>query len=181
MVAEIAEQARAAGRLAIDTEFMSERRYRAMLCLAQIAVPDGDGVRTEVLDPLQDGAPDPSPLAAVLGDPAIEVIVHAGRQDVAILRRTWDTDVTNLFDTQVAAGFVGFGTQEGYKPLVRKVLGVALPGGEAFTQWDRRPLTAEQLEYARDDAAHLLQLGGALERRLADAGRLEWAREECRA
>jgi ribonuclease D len=181
VVTEIAEQARASGRLAIDTEFMSERRYRAMLCLAQVAVPDGDGVRTEVLDPLADGAPDPRPLAGALADPGIEVIVHAGRQDVAILRRTWETDVTNVFDTQVAAGFVGFGTQEGYKPLVRKVLGVSLPGGEAFTQWDRRPLTAEQLEYARGDAAHLLALGGELVRRLADAGRLEWAREECRA
>ncbi|TML27469.1 MAG: ribonuclease D [Actinobacteria bacterium] len=154
VVAEIAEQARGAGRLAIDTEFMSERRYRAMLCLAQVAVPDetaDGGVRTEVLDPLADDAPDPAPLAAALADPAVEVIVHAGRQDVAILRRTWRTDVTNVFDTQVAAGFVGFGTQEGYKQLVRKVLGTSLPGGEAFTQWDRRPLTPEQLEYARGD------------------------------
>lgn len=181
MVAEIAEQARASGRLAIDTEFMSERRYRAMLCLVQVAVPAGDGVRTEVLDPLAGDAPDPAPLAAVLADPDVEVIVHAGRQDVAIVRRTWRTDVTNVFDTQVAAGFVGFGTQEGYKPLVRKVLAVTLPGGEAFTQWDRRPLTAEQLEYARDDAAHLLQLGAELEARLIGAGRLEWAHEECRA
>jgi ribonuclease D len=179
VVEQIAEQARRAGRLAIDTEFMSERRYRAMLCLAQVAVPDGDGVRTEVLDPLADDAPDPAPLAAALADPAIEVIVHAGRQDVAILRRTWRTDVTNVFDTQVAAGFVGFGTQEGYKQLVRRVLDVSLPGGEAFTQWDRRPLTAEQLEYARGDAAHLLELGSELERRLDEVGRLEWAREEC--
>jgi ribonuclease D len=184
VVAEIANLARGGGRLAIDTEFMSERRYRAMLCLAQVAVPEPGaelGVRTEVLDPLVDDPPDPAPLAATLADPDIEVIVHAGRQDVAILRRTWQTDVRNVFDTQVAAGFVGFGLQEGYKPLVRKVLGVTLAGGEAFTQWDRRPLTAEQLEYARADAAHLLALGAELERRLADAGRLEWAREESRA
>jgi ribonuclease D len=184
VVAEIAERARGAGRLAIDTEFMSERRYRAMLCLAQVAVRDGSGgepVRTEVLDPLAEEPPDPAPLAATLADPAIEVIVHAGRQDVAILRRTWRTEVTNVFDTQVAAGFVGFGIQEGYKPLVRKVLGVSLPEGEAFTQWDRRPLTPEQLEYARGDAAYLLELGEELETRLAAAGRLEWAREECRA
>jgi ribonuclease D len=86
----------------------------------------------------------------------------------------------NLFDTQVAAGFAGFGLQESYKHLVRKVLGIALPPGEAFTHWDRRPLTPQQVEYARADAAHLLQLGAALEARLAEAGRLEWAREECR-
>jgi ribonuclease D len=184
VVAELATQARSAGRLAIDTEFMSERRYQPMLCLAQVAVPDPaapDGVRTEVLDPLAGEPLDPAPLAAALADPAVEVIVHAGRQDVAILRRTWRTDVVNVFDTQVAAGFVGYGIQESYKQLVRRVLGVSLPGGEAFTHWDRRPLTAEQVEYARADAAHLLALGEALERRLAESGRVEWAREECHA
>ena len=179
VVEEIARQARETGRIAIDTEFMSERRYQAMLCLVQVAVPDGDGARTEVLDPLDaDGAPDPAPLAAALADPSVEVIVHAGRQDVAILRRTWRTEVTNLFDTQVAAGFVGFGTQESYKTLVRRVLDVELPAGEAFTNWDRRPLTPQQLEYAAADAAHLLALGEQLESRLLDTGRLEWAREE---
>ena len=179
MVEEIARRARETGRVAIDTEFMSERRYQAMLCLVQVAVPDGDGAHTEVLDPLDsDGAPDPAPLAAVLADPSVEVIVHAGRQDVAILRRTWRTEVTNLFDTQVAAGFVGFGTQESYKTLVRRVLDVQLPAGEAFTNWDRRPLTPQQLEYAAADAAHLLALGERLESRLLDTGRLEWAREE---
>ena len=179
MVEEIARRARETGRVAIDTEFMSERRYQAMLCLVQVAVPDGDGAHTEVLDPLDsDDAPDPAPLAAVLADPSVEVIVHAGRQDVAILRRTWRTEVTNLFDTQVAAGFVGFGTQESYKTLVRRVLDVQLPAGEAFTNWDRRPLTPQQLEYAAADAAHLLTLGERLESRLLDTGRLEWAREE---
>ena len=184
MVEEIASRAREAGRLAIDTEFMSERRYQAMLCLAQIAVPDPgepDGVRTEVLDPLADAPPDPTPLAGALADPEVQVIVHAGRQDIAILRRTWDTDVTNVFDTQVAAGFVGLGTQESYKTLVRRVLKVELPGGEAYTNWDRRPLTDQQVEYARADAAHLLALGQALEERLERAGRTGWAREESRA
>ncbi|HVE68734.1 MAG TPA: HRDC domain-containing protein [Solirubrobacteraceae bacterium] len=184
MVQEIARRAQESGRLAIDTEFMSERRYQAMLCLVQVAVPDPgapDGVRTEVIDPLASDAPDPAPLAAALADPEVQVIVHAGRQDVAILRRTWSTDVVNLFDTQVAAGFVGLGTQESYKTLVRRVLRVELPAGEAYTNWDRRPLTDEQVRYARADAAHLLALGGELEERLIEAGREAWAREESRA
>jgi ribonuclease D len=183
VIAELAERASSGGRIAIDTEFVSERRYQALLCLVQVAVPDPDaedGVRTEVLDPLE-GDLDFSPLARVLADPSVEVLMHAGRQDVGILRRSWNTEVTNVFDTQVAAGFLGFGNQEGYESLVRKVLRVKLKGSEGFTKWDRRPLTAQQLEYAGDDARLLLTLGGELERRLEERGRLEWAREESRA
>jgi ribonuclease D len=183
VIAELAERASSGGRIAIDTEFVSERRYQALLCLVQVAVldPDADGgVRTEVLDPLE-GDLDFGPLASVLADPGVEVLMHAGRQDVAILRRTWNTEVTNVFDTQVAAGFLGFGNQEGYESLVRKVLRVKLKGSEGFTKWDRRPLTAQQLEYAGDDARLLLTLGQELERRLEERGRLEWAREESRA
>ncbi len=182
--AEIADRAREHGRIAIDTEFVSERRYQALLCLAQVAVPDPtapNGVLTEVIDPLGDDPPDPAPLARVLADPQVEVVVHAGRQDIAIVRRTWQTEVTNVFDTQLAAGFLGLGNQEGYESLVRKVLGVRLKGAEGFTKWDRRPLTPQQLEYAADDARLLLALGEQLERRLHERGRLAWAREECRA
>lgn len=181
---ELAELAREHGKLAIDTEFVSERRYQALLCLVQVAVPDPsqeDGVRTDVLDPLAAGEPfDPAPLAAVLGDPAVEILVHAGRQDVAILRRSWDADFTNVFDTQVAAGFLGMGNQEGYESLARRVLGVELRGGEGFTRWDKRPLTERQLAYAADDARCLLALADAIARELEAAGRLGWAREECR-
>src|SRR5919112_5020991 len=182
-VNELARLASEHGRLAIDTEFVSERRYQALLCLVQVAVPDPDsdgGVRTEVLDPLE-GDLDFAPLARVLADPEVEVVVHAGRQDIAILRRAWKTRITRVFDTQLAAGFLGFGNQEGYESLVRKVLGVRLKGSEGFTKWDRRPLTPQQLEYAADDARLLLTLGQELERRLEERGRLQWAREESRA
>jgi ribonuclease D len=184
LTAALAEKAAAHGRVAIDTEFVSERRYQALLCLAQVAVPDPDapdGVRTEVIDPLGDDPFDPAPLARVLADPDVEVVVHAGRQDIAILKRAWDTQVTHVFDTQLAAGFIGHGNQEGYESLVRKVLGVRLKGAEGFTKWDRRPLTLQQLEYAADDARLLLALGDEIERRLEERGRLDWAREECRA
>jgi len=180
---DIAGLATEHGRLAIDTEFVSERRYQAQLCLVQVAVPDPGaegGVRTDVLDPLGEDPPDPAPLAGALANPEVEVIVHAGRQDVAIMRRTWDTEITRVFDTQVGAGFLGFGNQEGYEALVRRVLGVKLRGGEGFTRWDKRPLTDKQISYAADDARCLLALGSAIERELAERGRLEWAREECR-
>jgi ribonuclease D len=184
VTSELAQRAREHARVAIDTEFVSERRYQALLCLVQVAVPDPgapEGVRTDVLDPLGDEPFDPAPLAAVLADPAVEVVMHAGRQDVGLLRRSWETDVTNVFDTQVAAGFLGYGNQEGYESLVRKVMGVKLRGSEGFTRWDKRPLTDQQLSYAADDARLLLALGERLEARLAEEGRVGWAREESRS
>ncbi len=208
-VAAVAAAARAAGRLGIDTEFMSEGRYRALLCLVQIAVDDpkpagndhpghdhlgndhpGDDhggndhggsdhpPRTILIDPLN--GVDVTPVAQLLADPAIEVVLHAGRQDVAILRRAWSTEITNIFDTQLAAGFAGASAQTGYGNLLGAILGRRVGKTASYTRWDARPLTAEQLSYAAEDVAHLLELADELERRLTDSGRLEWAREECR-
>ena len=171
----IAERARSAGRLGLDTEFMPEGRYKPLLCLVQISA----GGEVDVLDPL--AGFDPAPIAAVLVDPAVEVVVHAGRQDVAILRREWSIDFTNVFDTQVAAGFAGSSAQAGYNGLLHDVLRIRLPKTASFTRWDARPLTEEQLRYARGDVEHLLPLADEIRRRLEERGRLEWAKEECRA
>jgi len=152
---------------------MPEGRYRPLLCLVQVAVGD----EIVVLDPLV--ALDPAPLAAVLADPAVEIVLHAGRQDVALLRREWRTEVTNVFDTQVAAGFAGHSAQAGYLGLLGDVLGVRLAKTASFTRWDARPLTDEQMRYAREDVEHLIPLALELQRRLAERGRLDWAREEC--
>ncbi len=178
----LAEDARAAGRIALDTEFMGEGRYRTLLCLIQLAVPLGEGAskRVEVLDPLAEDF-DGGPLAGLLADPAVQVVVHAGRQDVALARRVLATEVTNVFDTQVAAGFAGMSAQSSYESLLTEILGVSVAKTASFTRWDVRPLSAEQLSYARGDVEHLLELTAELERRLRDLGRLEWAREECRA
>jgi ribonuclease D len=180
-VAGLADRARATGRLGIDTEFMGEGRYQSMLCLVQVAVEEEDGhMRVDVLDPLTNHL-DPGPIAAVLADPQVEVVLHAGRQDVALLRRVWQTEVTNVFDTQIAAGFAGRRAQLGYDPLLYELLGVRLRKSASFTRWDTRPLSEEQVNYAREDVLHLLELADALQRELAERGRLEWAREECRA
>ena len=174
-VVAIAARARGAGRLGLDTEFMPEGRYRPLLCLVQVVVED----EVWVLDPLEGF--DHEPLAAVLADPEIEILVHAGRQDVAILRREWSTTVNNVFDTQVAAGFAGFSAQAGYNGLLHDVLRIRLPKTASFTRWDVRPLTDEQLRYARGDVEHLIPLADEIRRRLERSGRVEWAREECRA
>jgi ribonuclease D len=180
VVAELAARARAAGRLGIDTEFMGEGRYRSLLCLVQIAVEEEGAVRVVVLDPLTDDF-DPSPLADVLADPAVEVVLHAGRQDVALLRREWRTEVRGIFDTQVAAGFAGLRAQLGYEALLYEMVGLRLRKSASFTRWDARPLSTEQLAYAREDVLHLLELVDALQGALDGRGRLEWAKEECRS
>ncbi len=176
---EIARAARAGGRIALDTEFMGEGRYRTLLCLIQLAVPDGaTGERIELVDPLAEGL-DGAPLADVLADPQVQVVVHAGRQDIALVRRRLQTEVRGVFDTQVAAGFAGMPAQTSYDTLLSKLLGVTVAKSASFTRWDSRPLSPEQLAYARDDVVHLLELAAALERRLTELGRLEWARQEC--
>jgi ribonuclease D len=180
---EIANAARASGRIALDTEFMGEGRYRTLLCLIQLAVPDpmrnpAQLERIELVDPLADHL-DTAPLADVLADPDIQVVVHAGRQDIALMRRRLQTEVRNVFDTQVAAGFAGMGAQSAYDTLLARLVGVRVSKSASFTRWDARPLSAEQLAYAREDVVHLLELASELERRLSETGRLEWAREEC--
>ncbi len=177
---QLASGASSASKLALDTEFMGEGRYRTLLCLIQLAIPDGpDGSeRIEIVDPLAKDL-DGTPLASVLRDPSIQVVVHAGRQDIALVRRRFGTDVRNVFDTQVAAGFAGLGAQSSYESLLGEMLGIRLAKSASFTRWDSRPLSPEQLAYAREDVVHLLELAGELERRLRELGRLQWASEEC--
>jgi ribonuclease D len=119
-------------------------------------------------------------LGGALADPDVRVVVHAGRQDVALLRGRWDAQVRRILDTQVAAAFAGSRAQTGYESLLREVLGQRLRKSASYTRWDKRPLTAEQIDYARADVLHLLDLAAELRRRLKARGRLEWALEECR-
>lgn len=191
ILAELAELARSDGRIAIDTEFMGEGRYRTLLCLVQIAVTDAhSSQRIELIDPLERQATASAAseqtfagwgkdLASVLSDPAIEVIVHAGRQDIALLRRALACEVQTVFDTQVAAGFIGMPAQCSYETLLNQVLGMHVAKSASFTRWDARPLSQEQRSYAREDVAHLVELASEIEQRLEKLGRLEWAREEC--
>jgi ribonuclease D len=180
-VAEAAALAREHSRLGIDTEFMSEGRYRALLCVVQVAVDDPErpeNPRIILIDSLADV--DITPLSVLLADPEVEIVLHAGRQDVAILRRAWRTELTNVFDTQLAAGFAGASAQTGYGNLLSSILRRRVDKTASYTRWDARPLTSEQLSYAAEDVAHLLELADELQRRLVESNRLNWAREECR-
>ncbi len=137
---EIAEAACASGKIALDTEFMGEGRYRTLLCLIQIAVSEGSSTeRIVLIDPLAEDL-DGGPLAEVLADPEVQVVVHAGRQDIALLRRRFGTEVQNVFDTQVAAGFAGLAAQASYESLLFELLGIRVAKSASFTRWDARPL-----------------------------------------
>jgi ribonuclease D len=156
-------------RYAVDTEFHRERTYAPRLALLQVAWSDG----CAVVDPL---AVDVAPLGAVLAGPGTAVL-HAAGQDLEVLLRACGTVPSSLFDTQVAAGFLGFSTPS-LATLLERVLGVPLPKGDRLTDWLRRPLSTGQLDYAVADVAWLLPLTDALVSELDATGRRAWVDEE---
>lgn len=155
---------------ALDTEFHRERTYFPHLDLVQIAWPDG----LALVDPL---ALDLAPLARLLEGPAVAVI-HAADQDLEVLRLACGTAPARLFDTQVAAGFLGLSTPS-LQTLVERLLGVRLQKGDRLADWTRRPLGPDQQAYAAADVEHLLALRDVITERLAARSRLTWAEEEC--
>jgi ribonuclease D len=151
-----------------DTEFVSEDCYRPDLCLIQVAT------RSElaIIDPI--GLHEITPFWDLLLDPARRVVVHAGREEVLFCFRATGQVIPNLFDIQLAAGFVGMEYPASYGNLLQKILGHQLDKGETRTDWRARPLSAAQLQYAAEDVAHLDRLHKRLETQLDDSGRSEW-------
>jgi ribonuclease D len=131
-------------------------------------------VAIALVDPL---AVDPEPLAKVLAGPGV-MVAHAASQDLEVLARACQLLPSCLFDTQVAAGFLGYGSAS-LASLVDRFLHVRLAKGDRLTDWNRRPLTASQLSYAASDVAHLLALADDISAQLSARGRLVWAEEEC--
>ena len=160
-----------ASTLALDTEFMREKTYRAELCLLQIA-NDGDAV---CIDPI--ALPDLAALVPVMRAPGIVKIMHAARQDLEVLLPAVGL-VRPVFDTQIAAALAGHPAQVGYAELARRLLGVELSKAHTRTDWSRRPLPPEQQEYALDDVRHLGPLRDSLLETLAAKGRLAWLEED---
>jgi ribonuclease D len=168
---ELATQLTASDALALDTEFMRERTYRAELCLLQI----GAAERMVCVDPL--ALPALEPLRAAFASAGTVKVLHAARQDLEVLQPAVG-QLGNVFDTQVAAALAGFAAQVGYGELVRTLLGTELPKAQTRTDWSRRPLSAEQIDYALDDVRYLLPLRERLLEKLAALGRLDWLSEE---
>ncbi len=170
----LAARLEGARAIALDTEFLRERTYRAELCLLQIA--DGEG--PVCIDPR--AVADLTALEGPLGASAPLKVMHASRQDVEVLIPAVGM-VRPLFDTQIAAALVGLPAQIGYAELVRRLLGIELAKAHTRTDWSARPLSPEQIAYALDDVRYLLALEEHLTAEVSRLGRTEWLQEELAA
>ncbi|MBI1826641.1 MAG: HRDC domain-containing protein [Planctomycetes bacterium] len=164
--------ARSAGHLAFDTEFVMEDRYEAEVCLVQLASPEG----VLLIDPF--AKLDLTPVWELISEPAVEKIVHAGQEDLALSVQHNGKTPSNVYDVQIAAGFVGLDYPVSLQRLVQSTLNVRLHKAKTLTDWRRRPLSEAQLHYAVEDVCYLIEIRDRLNCRLQELGRATWAREE---
>jgi ribonuclease D len=158
--------------MAFDTEFIPEKYFRSKLCVISVATPNGNYVLDAIkLDKL-DG------VLRLIEAPNILKITHAGENDYQILVTGYNAKPKNLFDTQLSYGFLNSDYPLGLQYLVEKELKIRMDKGELRSDWEQRPLTTEQMEYAVGDVINLYPLMKVLKRKLKRRGKLEWANEE---
>ncbi len=174
-LAGLIDHLRSAGSFAYDSEFIGELTYFPKLCLIQAATTK----RVALIDPLAEI--DLRPFWELLCDGSVEKIVHAGQQDIEPVIRHMGRSPANVFDTQIAAGFIALPYPASLSKLVQELTGVRLGKGLTFTHWDQRPLSAVQLRYAVDDVRYLPLLRAELGQRLEARGHAAWAKAECEA
>jgi len=172
-LAEFCERQKGADYIAVDTEFMRERTYWPVLCVVQVAGPEG----AAAIDALAPGI-DLSPLLALMADTATLKLFHAARQDLEIFYHLSGAVPQPLFDTQIAAMVCGFGDSVSYETLVRKLAGAPLDKASRYTDWSHRPLTERQITYALGDVIHLRTVYERMQQKLAKNGRASWFAEE---
>ncbi len=158
--------------IAVDTEFLRERTYHPRLCLVQVATPD----ECVVIDVI--AIDNLAPLAILMRDEGTVKVFHACSQDMEVLNYTLGALPAPIFDTQVAAAFLGERMQASYNGMVHAFCGVTLPKSESLTDWSRRPLTPEQIEYALDDVRYLIKAYDVIMERLDKSGRASWVLDE---
>ena len=166
---------RGAGSFAYDSEFIGEMTYFPKLCLIQVATAG----RVALVDPL--AGVELRPFWELIADESVEKVVHAGQQDIEPVWRHIGREARNVFDTQIAAGFVALPYPLSLSKLVGELTGAKLGKGLTFSHWDQRPLSGMQLRYAADDVRYLPLARHELGKRLEASGRTAWAAEECAA
>ncbi len=168
--------------IALDTEFVSESRYRPELCLVQVAARHRDEpgkTRLTVIDPLK--VRTVLPFWEVVSSGTHETIVHAGREELSFCLEAVGKLPTGLFDVQIAAGLVGLEYPAGYVNLTTRLLDTNPGKGETRTDWRHRPLSEHQIEYALNDVRYLEPLRDRLHEKLVKLNRLPWIAEEMEA
>ncbi len=174
-VKKFCERARGKRVLAVDTEFLRERTYHPKLCLIQVATHD----EVAAIDALCVG--DLSPLADLFEDESITKVFHACDQDLEVILDHMGVLPRPVFDTQLAASFLGHRMQMGYGALVQTFEGVHLAKADGLTDWSKRPLDDEQLQYAEDDVLYLPGIYDKMMDRLVRLDRLSWLEPELEA
>ena len=156
--------------LGIDTEFIREKTFFAHLCLLQVSTSEG----AYCVDPIAG-----NPMQSFWEETfAKSWIVHSARQDIEVIFQTAGAMPSRLFDTQIAAAFLGMQPQIGYAGLVKELFGVDIPKSHTRADWSQRPLPEELLHYAVEDVEYLLPAYELLGERLDKAGRKEWAEQD---
>jgi ribonuclease D len=159
--------------ITVDTEFLRETTYYPLLCVLQMASPD----EAVVVDALAEGI-DLQPFFKLMSNERVLKVFHAARQDIEIVWHQASIIPHPVFDTQVAAMVLGYGDSIAYDALVERVTGHRPDKTHRFTDWSRRPLTRNQLEYALADVTHLRDVFAALDADLKKRGRSDWVSEE---
>ena len=161
-------------RYALDTEFHRERTYFPKLALVQVAWRTDDGQQLALVDPL---AVDVVGFSKLFVSEAL-CVIHAAQQDLDVLTHAVGAVPERMFDTQLAAGFLGYGTPS-LVSLLQGEIGVTPAKGDRLTDWLRRPLSDSQCQYAAVDVEYLLEVHERLVAQLAEVDRLGWAQDAC--
>ncbi|MDO9214442.1 MAG: ribonuclease D [Methylococcales bacterium] len=168
----LCEQIQQAAWIALDTEFLREKTYYPKFCLLQIATLDW----VACVDPI--ALPDLSTLFEAIYNPAIVKVLHSCRQDLEIFFQITGKLPEPIFDTQIAAPLLGFQDNPGYAMLVSSFLNINLSKAHTRADWSKRPLTADEIDYAADDVIYLCQIYQIMTQKLTELGRIDWLKQD---
>jgi ribonuclease D len=174
-VADFCARAANSEFVTVDTEFVREKTYWPILCLIQIATRE----EAVAIDPLVNGI-DLEPVYDLMRDTSILKVFHSASQDMQIMYNASGGMVEPVFDTQIAAMVSGYGDQPAYATLVQRIVGETIDKRSQMTDWARRPLTDNQVDYAIGDVTYLIDVYDKLNEELEEADRTTWAHEEMR-
>ena len=165
------EQIREEKHLAVDSESNSYFAYRPRICLIQISSMQEDFI----IDPLV--LRDLSLVGQIFADPSVQKIFHAAENDLIGFKRDFRFQVQNIFDTSTACRVLGR-RRLGLARILSEEFGVRINKKFQRCNWEKRPLSREQLYYAQLDTHFLTKLRHRLHRQLLERELLTLAEEE---